>query len=272
MPRPIPLEAPVITIARPASGGESTIDGIIVRFDLMRLLVSVRNASEAAAALDGGADIVDAKEPGNGALGPVSHRTLTAIMAAVAGATPVSVALGETSRDDVVSGARAATRAGVAFGKVGFAGMRRQRRTAAHAVTAVAALLPAATVLVAYADHERADAPSPEELLDIAHRSGAAGILLDTYDKGTAGLSALMTSDELRAFVSRAKSFGHVVALAGKLTLEDIGLMHAAGADVVGFRGAACAGGRSGVVTADRVRALRHQIDRAVGAALRPVV
>ena len=238
----------------------------------MRLLVSVRDAVEAAAALAGGADIVDAKEPLNGALGPVSHGTLKAIMAAVAGATPVSVALGETSRDDVISGARAATGAGVAFAKVGFAGMRRQRRIAEHAVTAVTAVLPAATVLVAYADHERADAPPPDELLDIARRSSAAGILLDTYDKGSAGLAAVMTPHELRAFVSRAKSSGHVVALAGKLTIEDIALMHAAGADVVGFRSAACAGGRSGVVTADRVRALRDQIDRAVGAAMRPVV
>ena len=238
----------------------------------MRLLVSVRDAVEAAAALAGGADIVDAKEPQNGALGPVSHRTLTAIIAAVAGATPVSVALGETSRDDVISGARAATRAGVAFAKVGFAGMRRQRRTAEHAVTAFAALLPAATVLVAYVDYERAEAPPPDELLDIARRSNAAGILLDTFDKDSAGLTAVMTPGELRAFVSRAKSSGHVVAVAGKLTVEDIALMHAAGADVVGFRGAACAGGRSGVVTTERVRALRHQIDRAVGAAVRPVV
>ena len=35
----------------------------------MHLLVSVRSAEEAAAALEGGADVIDAKDPDNGALG-----------------------------------------------------------------------------------------------------------------------------------------------------------------------------------------------------------
>ena len=74
----------------------------------MRLLASVRSAAEAAAALVGGADIVDAKEPGNGALGAVSPRVLLAITAALAGATPVSVALGDAGRDDVTGAARTA--------------------------------------------------------------------------------------------------------------------------------------------------------------------
>jgi len=42
----------------------------------MRLLVSVRDASEARAALAGGAGIIDAKEPLNGPLGAVSSDVL----------------------------------------------------------------------------------------------------------------------------------------------------------------------------------------------------
>ena len=38
----------------------------------MKLLVSVSNADEAFAAVEGGADIIDAKDPSRGALGPVS--------------------------------------------------------------------------------------------------------------------------------------------------------------------------------------------------------
>ena len=38
----------------------------------MQLLVSVTDAIEAAAALDGGADIIDAKDPASGALGAVT--------------------------------------------------------------------------------------------------------------------------------------------------------------------------------------------------------
>ena len=51
----------------------------------MQLLVSVRSAEDAMAALDGGADIIDTKEPRAGALGAVSMDALHDIHAAVAG-------------------------------------------------------------------------------------------------------------------------------------------------------------------------------------------
>jgi uncharacterized protein (UPF0264 family) len=231
----------------------------------MRLLVSVRNAAEAAAALAGGADIIDAKEPLNGALGPVTPRVLRSITGAVGGAAPVSVALGDAARDDVTGGARTATGAGVAFVKIGFAGMRRRRSIAENTAATLAAAQPSAVILVAYADYQRADAPAPADLIVAAQRARAAGILLDTYDKAGGGLMQLMTARELRMFVSHAKSHGHVVALAGKLTTEDINIAHEAGADIVGVRGAACDGGRTGMVTPERVRALRRQCDRALG-------
>ena len=54
----------------------------------MKLLVSVRNATEAAAARAGGADIIDAKEPAAGALGAVRLTTFEDIVDAVADACP----------------------------------------------------------------------------------------------------------------------------------------------------------------------------------------
>ena len=50
----------------------------------MKLLVSVADAEEAVAARDGGADLIDAKDPSSGALGAVSLPTLSEIHAAVA--------------------------------------------------------------------------------------------------------------------------------------------------------------------------------------------
>jgi uncharacterized protein (UPF0264 family) len=64
----------------------------------IRLLVSVRNVDEAASALSGGADIVDVKEPGNGALGKASDDHIQSIIDYVAAHStdvPVSAALGE---------------------------------------------------------------------------------------------------------------------------------------------------------------------------------
>ena len=63
----------------------------------MQLLVSAANAADASAALAGGTDIVDAKNPRAGALGPVSLDALKDIHAAVGGARPVTAAIGDAS-------------------------------------------------------------------------------------------------------------------------------------------------------------------------------
>lgn len=233
----------------------------------MRLLVSVRNATEAAAALAGGADIVDAKEPLNGALGPVATPVLQAIAATVAGTTPVSVALGDAGTDDIDVGLRAAAAVGAAFVKVGFAGTQDHDRVSPDVATLMRLVGPAALILVAYADHEQAGAPSPDTLIGLGQRWNAAGILLDTYDKRGAALTAVMSERALRAFVTRARSAGQLVALAGRLTPDDLDMVRDTGANIVGVRGAACDGGRAGVVSAARVHALRSQIDRAIKAA-----
>jgi uncharacterized protein (UPF0264 family) len=225
----------------------------------MRLLVSVRNAVEAAAAVAGGAHIIDAKEPLNGALGQVAPGVLDSIAAAVGGRLPISVALGEigrndtalndpafkdtafkdTARDDIARGAGAAARAGAAYVKIGLAGMRGQPQLAADVRVAAAAAGQAVLILVAYADHERAGAPSPEELIALAGLTNAAGVLIDTYDKHGPSLTRLMTAAALRTFVTRVHATGALVAMAGRLTIEDIDIVHEAGADIIGVRGAA---------------------------------
>jgi len=232
----------------------------------MRLLVSVRDAAEAAAALDGGADIVDAKEPLHGALGRVADGVLNAIGDTVNGRAPLSVALGDFGGDDFARSAATASRAAPAFVKVGFAG--GAHGVVADTVRALAeSIRPASLVLVAYADYERADAPSPNSLLSLAHETKVAGVLLDTFDKHGAGLMALMTERALSTFVRTVQGAGQFAAVAGKLMVTDIERVRDTGADIVGIRGAACEGGREGTVTADRVRTLRRYLDSKAAAA-----
>jgi hypothetical protein len=91
----------------------------------MRLLISVANAAEASDALAGGADIIDAKEPLAGALGAVSVKVLREIHAAVAGARPVTAALGDASDEATVERAAAAfTAAGAALDRESTVGSR----------------------------------------------------------------------------------------------------------------------------------------------------
>src|SRR6184192_1956574 len=98
----------------------------------MQLLISVAGPAEARAALRGGADVIDAKDPRRGALGPVSPQRLAAIRAAVAGARPLSAAVGDATSEQAVAGAvAAALSVGVAFVKLGLAGVTSEARGAA---------------------------------------------------------------------------------------------------------------------------------------------
>src|SRR5256885_8033438 len=87
----------------------------------MRLLVSVRGSVEARAALAGGADVIDAKDPARGALGPVQRDRLAAIRRVGGAARPLSAALGDAA-DDAMAAAAAAAPRGVALVEPRFRG------------------------------------------------------------------------------------------------------------------------------------------------------
>ena len=112
----------------------------------MRLLVSVTCAKEAIAALDGGADFIDAKDPSIGALGAVSIEVLPQILNAVAGARQVTAALGEaTSEKQLERSAAQFSSAGVALIKVGFAGTAETAHVAGLIQAAMRERVPAVT-------------------------------------------------------------------------------------------------------------------------------
>ncbi|MFM7290084.1 MAG: (5-formylfuran-3-yl)methyl phosphate synthase, partial [Planctomycetia bacterium] len=59
------------------------------------LLVSVRDAAEAAAAVEGGAAIIDVKEPRRGSLGPAEPEAIAAVAEVVGAGRPWTMACGE---------------------------------------------------------------------------------------------------------------------------------------------------------------------------------
>ena len=233
----------------------------------MRLLVSVRNAAEATAALAGGADIIDAKEPARGALGAVALATFREIVACVDGRVPVSAALGDADDEDT-PGARAGAfaEAGAAFVKVGFAGLSDPARVSAVLRATVDAVGRRCDVVpVAYAEGHAVDSPDPSVLIAIAVNAGARMVLLDTADKLGPAVRTLMGDAALRWWIRRAHDAGLMAAVAGKLTADDFHQVCDA-ADIVGVRGAACENGRAGTVTSAKVHTLRARLNDATHA------
>ena len=162
----------------------------------MQLLVSVRSVLEVAPALGGGADIIDAKEPDRGSLGPVSPATLAEILALIPAGYPVSIALGDLASPGEAVAAIAAlelpARPAPTYLKLGFAGVRSPEmitRILASAGAAVADKGSSARVVaVAYADAVRAGTLAPDVIVAHARTAGAAGVLLDTHMKDGIGL------------------------------------------------------------------------------------
>jgi len=230
----------------------------------MQLLVSVSDADEGAVALEGGADIVDAKDPAAGPLGAVTLETLQAIQQRLAGARPLSAALGDPADEaDAHHRASAFVRSGARFVKVGFLAAQNLDdvgRLLTATINGAADGLrhdaaPSGAIAVAYADHQ--GAVTPWQLVDVAGRAGATGILLDTADKAGPGLLSLLSADTLRTWVHEAATSGLLVAVAGRLSHDDVLRLSDCGADIIGVRGAACVGGRTGRVSADHVTRLK---------------
>ena len=230
----------------------------------MRLLVSVASATEALAALEGGADLIDAKNPRVGALGAVGAETLNEIYMAVAGERPVTAALGDAIEEAATEHlARRFAGTGAEFVKVGFAAITSTQRvrTLIHAAKrgASAGRNKTGVVAVAYADHDRVGGPSPSTLFNVAANARIEGLLIDTADKNGPGLRKLVEPTTLTHWIDEAHVAGLFVALAGKLTSEDLGFARDTGADIAGVRTAACHGGRIGQVEVERVRMLRDR-------------
>jgi uncharacterized protein (UPF0264 family) len=226
--------------------------------------VSVRHAGEVVAALEGGADIIDAKEPSRGALGPLHPEDFARVAARVPAGVPLSAALGDPA--DVgdalrlIALLRSPPRTAPIYVKLGFAalggGAEAKELLAATVSAAARHPLSPRIIAVTYADGSGPSA-NLEGIAAMAAAAGAAGALVDTIRKDHSCLPDLVDQARLRAWVAGARRLGLLVALAGRLTASHLAWAAGLGADVVGVRGAACVGGREGTVSAARVRRLR---------------
>lgn len=220
-----------------------------------RLLVSVRNASEAAAALAGGASVIDIKEPARGPLGASSPATIAEIVDAVAGRAPVTAALGEFADGPAVP-----TKPGLGVVKVGLAGSAgadwEHRLAEFHQERCKGTELAVA----AYADWRKAASPSPDAVLSALCRLSLRWMVLDTWSKAGECSLDLLGSPRVRTLLTAAREAGVGVVLAGGLTLERVEEAARLGPALVGVRGAACDGGRNGVVDPNLVRAVAERV------------
>jgi uncharacterized protein (UPF0264 family) len=238
-------------------------------FDFPRLLVSVRNANEAEAALAGGCDLLDIKEPALGALGMADPVTIAAVVSRVRelkSSVPVSVALGEAAERGRQRPLPHLPRQ-IAYMKLGTAslgcgaqGLRRLTKVKERFIDGERELTR--WIAVAYADWEAARGPCPEEVVEGAREGGFAGVLIDTYSKEEGGLFNWLSIERLESLADQARSYDLEFALAGRLQIDDLPRIGLVSPDIVGIRSAACRSGlRTREIDATAVRRFRAALN-----------
>ena len=217
------------------------------------LLVSVRSASEAREALSGGADLIDIKDPRQGPLGLAQQGVMEEVLSVVGDDVPVSAALGE-----LIDWKHQLVPVGIQFVKWGLSNCANDSGAALQALRRWNG--PGRPVVVAYADYHRSNSPPPELLSGFTRQMGFSVFLLDTAGKDGSTLLDWIEPAELKRICLELREADVRVALAGSLGAREIETLASLAPDWFAVRAAACEGGRTGQVSARRVRELSDLI------------
>ena len=230
----------------------------------MKLLISPSDEKEAVEAIAGGADIIDVKNPKEGALGASFPWVISKIRRITPSNIEVSCAIGDVPNLPcaVSLAALGAATTGVDYIKVGLLGVKT-KKAAVYLMQGVTKAVKDCNprirvVATGYADAERIGSVNPLLVPEIAHHAEADVAMIDTAVKDGKSLFTFLTADQLRRFVCSAHTYGLKAALAGSLGIKDLSAVKALGADIAGLRGAACTNGDrvNGRITRENVQAL----------------
>ena len=227
-------------------------------------------------AIAGGADIIDVKNPKEGALGASFPWVISQIKKITPENIEVSCAIGDVPNLPcaVSLAALGAATTGVDYVKVGLFGVKT-KEAAVYLMQGVTKAVKACNssvkvVATGYADAERIGSVNPLYVPDIAHHAEADLAMIDTAVKDGKNLFTFLSAKQLRRFVCSAHAYGLKAALAGSLGKKDLSTVYALGADIMGLRGAACTSDDrvNGRITRENVQALvetARRIEKRIG-------
>lgn len=200
-----------------------------------QFLASVTCLNEAQLVLDANVDIIDLKNPAEGALGALPLKTIQEIVKLIDKRKLVSATIGDLVMDPLLiePAVQAISETGVDIVKVGFFGSENHVACALSLKKQI--LNGTKVVAVLFADqHPNFD------FMDNLKAAGFYGAMLDTADKSSGGLLNHLSLEILSAFTQKAKSLNLLSGLAGSLTVNDISMLNECYPDYLGFRGALC--------------------------------
>lgn len=219
------------------------------------MLASVNGLEEALLIQSCGVDIIDLKQPAQGALGALPLPVVSAIVETLPEATVISATVGDLPMQPqlLFDAVQAMAATGVDYVKIGFfPGGDWQACLQRLAVLAQQHRLIAVLF---------ADAGPDFALIEALAQAGFRGVMLDTMDKNAGSLRRWLGLKDLQTFVKLAKTHSLLVGLAGSLRIDDIAELLPLQADYLGFRGALCrAHQRTAVLDKQQIAAIRQAV------------
>jgi hypothetical protein len=230
----------------------------------VKVLISPSDEKEAVEAIAGGADIIDVKNPREGALGANFPWVIKRIREIAPPHVEVSCTLGDVPNlpGAMSLAAVGAATTGVDYVKAGLYGLKTKddavylMKNIGRAIRDFDSSIKVAAT--GYADAARIGSVNPLLVPEIAYEAEVDIAMVDTAVKDDKNLFSFLTAKQLASFVEKAHVYGLEVALAGSLRKEHLPMVYSLGAEVVGLRGAACTYGDrvNGRITKEKVREL----------------
>lgn len=203
---------------------------------MSKWLASVQSLEEAETLLPVLPDILDMKNPSQGALGALSVAIVSKIVSMIDGRCQTSATIGDLPMQaELIKPAMIQmASSGVDYVKIGlFADDNLQQCIIDLADTVKKLATPVIAVIFA-------DSPPNEDCLPLLKASGFHGVMVDTAIKNGQHLLDHWDLLQLEQFVTTAKQHNLLCGLAGALRLEDIAVLRPLAADYLGFRSALC--------------------------------
>lgn len=225
----------------------------------MKLLVSPQNVGEAKAAIKGGADIIDIKNPAEGSLGANFPWVIKSIADIIPSDLEISATIGDLPNlpGTASLAALGAASCGVDYVKVGLYGISDVREGEYFMSQVVKSVKDydnrVKVVVCAYADYKKINSLNPAVIPQIGKKSGSDVAMIDTAAKGEYNIFDLMSELELDDFASQSHKMGLSVALAGSVGKSHLKRLAEIGVDIVGVRGCVCEDGRDSAIDESKV-------------------
>lgn len=220
------------------------------------MLASVNSLTEALLVLNAEVDIIDLKQPEQGALGALEVSDVKKIVAEIAGRCPVSATIGDLPMQPelVFNAVKAMSETGVDYIKIGFFPGDDWHGT----VKKLAELTGQNHALIAVLF---ADTQVDFAIINLLKVAGFKGVMLDTMNKQSGALLQVMSMAKIVGFIAQVRKLELMCGLAGSLRLEDIPVLLHNKVDYLGFRGALCEGqNRSGQLNKQAVMQIKELI------------